>query len=662
MDDPRFSKLFSDPKFRNVPKKQKKVKIDQRFQSLFTDKKFVSKVSVDKRGRPGNFSTKENYEKFYQMDTSSESDEDDDDKEKKEEAPRASKSSKSKSKKPEKTDGKVDYARGEAFLTDSSSEGDSSDEDEEAEVKDDEENEEAFDKWGELDHDAPKTSESTNRLAVCNMDWDRVEADDIFLALSSFCPPGGRLLKVSVFPSEFGKQRMAEEEKLGPQELRRQRANQDSDQDSDAEMGPGDKEDLERVRKYQVNRLKYYFAVAEFNSVSAADRVYEQCDGSEYELSATKFDLRFIPDGMEFKDDPPREVCGKMPDGEKYKPKFFSNTALSLGKVDLTWDETDPNRLQAMQKAFEESDDDNDEALKQYLAASDDDEEQEGGPKIAEFSGDESEDEEKVIAKYRALLSGAIENAEESDEDEDDDDETGKEMIFIPEADLKKAREEAQVENMAPWEKYLHNKKQKQRAKKKAKSAKFDQDQEDAEDGSDDLPSDVDLNDPFFKDLKKSKEKPKKKAAKKRQNEEQPENLELLAMDSDDDRQHFDYKEIVKQEKQSKKRKKAKDRGEPDTFELNVNDDRFSDVFNNPKYNVDPSHPSFKKTKSMASIIEEKQRRILKGDAAKEAQKAEVKVPKADKSTTLSSLANSVKSKSTRMKGAHKKKKKGKHA
>lgn len=110
MDDPRFGKLFSDPKFRNVPKKEKKVKIDQRFQSLFKDKKFVSKASVDKRGRPGNFSTKENYEKFYQMSSDSE-DSDDDSKSKKDDT---------------KAKKNLDYARGEAFLTDSSSEEDSS--------------------------------------------------------------------------------------------------------------------------------------------------------------------------------------------------------------------------------------------------------------------------------------------------------------------------------------------------------------------------------------------------------------------------------------------------------------------------------------------------------------------------------------------------------
>jgi hypothetical protein len=69
----------------------------------------------------------------------------------------------------------VDYARGEANLySDSSSDESSSDDEEEVAA-------ETFDKWGELDADAEQTEEPTRRLAVCNMDWDRVGAEDIFL-------------------------------------------------------------------------------------------------------------------------------------------------------------------------------------------------------------------------------------------------------------------------------------------------------------------------------------------------------------------------------------------------------------------------------------------------------------------------------------------------
>ena len=70
LGDKRFAKLATDPKFRSVGKKHKKVKIDKRFQSLFTNEKFSSKCAVDKRGRPKNLSAKESFEKFYRLEDS----------------------------------------------------------------------------------------------------------------------------------------------------------------------------------------------------------------------------------------------------------------------------------------------------------------------------------------------------------------------------------------------------------------------------------------------------------------------------------------------------------------------------------------------------------------------------------------------------------------
>ena len=41
---------------------------------MFSDKRFVTKVQVDKRGRPKNFAVKENFEKFYDLQSSSSDD------------------------------------------------------------------------------------------------------------------------------------------------------------------------------------------------------------------------------------------------------------------------------------------------------------------------------------------------------------------------------------------------------------------------------------------------------------------------------------------------------------------------------------------------------------------------------------------------------------
>jgi hypothetical protein len=53
------------------------------------------------------------------------------------------------------------------------------------------------------------------------MDWDRVKAKDLFVALSSFLPsPSATLDVVKIYKSQFGKERMAIEEVSGPAELK----------------------------------------------------------------------------------------------------------------------------------------------------------------------------------------------------------------------------------------------------------------------------------------------------------------------------------------------------------------------------------------------------------------------------------------------------------
>ena len=196
--------------------------------------------------------------------------------------------------------------------------------------------------------------DATHRFAVVEMDWDRIRAVDLLKLFSSFTPRGSSVVSVKIIPSEFGKERMAQEEISGPpqeifrkvEEAEEQEEEEVSTKKQKQRGGKGSKEkgkekskekggkekskkdkeergsdnvldhllhqvdenddfDPEALRKYQLERLKYYFAVVEFDSVTAADRVYEECNGLEFENTSNVIDLRFIPEGMVF-DTPPK--------------------------------------------------------------------------------------------------------------------------------------------------------------------------------------------------------------------------------------------------------------------------------------------------------------------------------------------------------------------
>jgi hypothetical protein len=55
------------------------------------------------------------------------------------------------------------------------------------------------------------------QLAAMDLDWDHVRAVDIFAALRSFLPAGGAVKCVTVYPSDYGLERMEQDARSGPQ-------------------------------------------------------------------------------------------------------------------------------------------------------------------------------------------------------------------------------------------------------------------------------------------------------------------------------------------------------------------------------------------------------------------------------------------------------------
>lgn len=74
-----------------------------------------------------------------------------------------------------------------------------------------------------------------------------------------------------------------------------------------------------KIRAYELDRLKYYFGVVECDSVATASRLYEECDGYEFESTGVVMDLRYIPDDVRFEKNEVLNSCDKLP--EEYKPK-----------------------------------------------------------------------------------------------------------------------------------------------------------------------------------------------------------------------------------------------------------------------------------------------------------------------------------------------------
>lgn len=133
-------------------------------------------------------------------------------------------------------DASKDLSRGRGNVSSSSEEG-SGDEDDVGIQK-----EELVHPWAELAADAPATDEITRRLALVNMDWDYIRAEDIFALLNSYKPVGGQIKSVTIYPSEFGLKRMKEEEWNGPLEMKKEdpvtgKPNDDGDQNESEEDG-----------------------------------------------------------------------------------------------------------------------------------------------------------------------------------------------------------------------------------------------------------------------------------------------------------------------------------------------------------------------------------------------------------------------------------------
>lgn len=261
-------------------------------------------------------------------------------------------------------------------------------------------------------------------------------------------PAGGALVSVVIYPSEFGKERMAKEAIEGPPADIFQPASSSLTQSSETDLN------TDKLREYQLSRLRYYYAVATFDSVSSAKAIYEACDGVEFENSGNFLDLRYVPQDTAFEDEH-HDMATEAP--TTYSKSDFVTRALQHSSIKLTWDEDDNDRVKMTRRKFTKEEL-QDMDFKAYLASSSSESE----------SDNDGETKDDLKAKYRSLLQG-IQGDVKSDESEVEGD---MEITFTPGLSeaaskaLERKKEKESLKNESVFEQNRRKLKEKKKAKK----------------------------------------------------------------------------------------------------------------------------------------------------------------------------------------------------
>ncbi|XP_021907988.1 pre-rRNA-processing protein esf1 isoform X2 [Carica papaya] len=614
ISDPRFASVHSDPRFQKVSKRESKVAIDARFQRAFTDKRFASSSApLDKRGKPKKEkSSGDSLRHFYRME------EDEEQKERRRQ--REDTDSEEEAEEPEEESEEEELGESEG---EEESETESEDEklvaeggEVESTTDEEEEDEEVVYDDGEpeiQEENIPVIEKETRRLAVVNMDWRHVKAVDLYVVLSSFLPKDGHILSVSIYPSEFGLQRMKEEEVQGPVGLF-----DDENEEKDKDDDDDDEIDNEKLRAYERSRLRYYYGVVECDSSATADYLYKACDGTEFERSSNVFDLRFIPDSMEFK----HEACDVATEGpSNYEGLNFQTQALQLSKIRLSWDEDEPQRVKTLKRTFN-AEQLAELELKEFLADEsdiDDDEDE-----ITEDQFDEkqkkqatgSHPDEKLKKRdiYRALLQSGDGSDEEGKEDEDE----GQDMEVTFNTGLedlsKRILEKKDKKSETVWEAYLRKRREKKAARKnKSKYSSEDDESSDTDqEAIAEQPDDFFLEEPPVKRLKKDVRGRSDKEGKQHQDTEketEASRAELELLLADDKGVESGVKGYNLKPKKVKGKKGKEIIHEDKIPAADYDDPRFSSLFTSPLFALDPTDPQFKRSAAYARQVAQKQQK-----------------------------------------------------
>jgi hypothetical protein len=493
MEDPRFKKIATDPRFKPIAQRKKtSEKVDPRFNLDKLDQK--SK-------RQGKHSAKQRLPSPSSSDAESSAEEDEEVEEKltkahsKSSAQKAKASQKKRDSSDSSSENDDDAEDGEVVNGESeSNDGEEVDESDDSDASSYEEAQEEEDTFVQLYANIPKLEEDSslsNRLAIQNLDWENISARDLYILLHSFLPatPGASVTAVEIFLSDFGQSQMTREAKQGPS--------------IDAKDEDETSKDI-AIRKYELSKLRYYYAIATFDSGATANHIYTECDGLELEASANVLDIRVVPRGTKFsptfikerRKDVATSTCLATETMKKYKGLKYVTKALQSSKPELTWDRTDPKRTSAFVDTFnnkkvkkmskkDEEEEDMKEYLKDYIASSssEEDEDQADVKSGKKGASDKAQKYKQLLSSLNPNKSSGVADDDDDSTDEDESDVEGdKEMVVHDTTDMeKKIKIKQATKDETTWDAYLRKRKDKKKERKEERKAMREQSKEEEE-------------------------------------------------------------------------------------------------------------------------------------------------------------------------------------
>jgi len=400
---------------------------------------------------------------------------------------------------------------------------------------------------------------------------------------------------------------------------------QDPDEDSAAGEGESGLNAI-ALRDYELSKLKYYFAIAELDSVSTSEALYEALDGVELEHSSMTFDLRFVPDDADFTTRTIRDKCTSTATAT-YRPPDFMVNALQHTNVKCTWDAGDAERGRKLGGTLAQWKDLAESDMQQFLASGSDSDGD--GEDLKPSKGPKTSKDKSKSKNMRKILLGQSDEEADSDagvEDDDffthPDDESGESdgadvadkvynYVSSTAASDSKA-ESASKEGETPFEaiqrKFAEKKKARKQAKKELKAGA----------------TSSDIKAAIHQKLRGAGKKEQAKSAAVASSAAELELMFDASEENDYDMRSVQKAEKLRKKEQERKGKKSKKRGLPDedtareeTFKVDLQDSRFGKLIHgHSNFGIDPMSSEFKETQGMRDILEAQRKRRKSGASA----------------------------------------------